>query len=119
MEEKICRGCLETFTVKHGNQGFCSERCNATYKVKKQKENNAICREINKGFLKNYKLFSELLPALGQIRIPVAQILKIGFDQNAFYGTAVDEKKATWYKVNEYMFNLSLIDNQAILYIRK
>jgi predicted nucleic acid-binding Zn ribbon protein len=116
---KNCLHCKNDFKPKHGNQLYCSESCKQELKTIKQRENNALLKQFKSGFLSNYKLFQELHPQQGHFSISLFRLLKHGFDQYAYYGTAVDEKGSTWHKVNEYMFSIITSKDQPLLNLYK
>lgn len=119
-EMRPCRGCDEDFLPDHGNQAYCSDDCYDENKKKKQSENNSLTKEFKEGFLGNYRLFCELQPDSGEIRIPLWHLLKTGFNQDAFYGTKLDSKPGkSWYKVNEYLFRIASVNNQPYLFLHK
>src|SRR5438045_7270320 len=118
IEAKICPECHEEFKPNHGNRIFCGYDCYDQYKKIKQKENDELMKQCRKGFIKNYRLFRELLPEAGTITISLWNLLKAGFDQDAYYGVMVGKGKQ-WQKVNEYLFNVEKKDGQQILTLTK
>jgi len=119
VESRICPNCDQTFEPNHGNRIYCSPDCYEDFKQKKQKENNDLMRQCRLGFLKNYRLFRELLPETGSFNIALFKLLKKSFDQDAFYGTSIDKKGRLWHKVNEYFFNIAKLNEQPTLYLFK
>jgi hypothetical protein len=119
METKICPYDHKTFEPDHGNRVYCNDDCYDRYKKKKQKENNLLIKKFRKGFIGNYRVFQELLPEPGSTNTPIFNLLKSGFDQDAYYGTVIDKKGILWHKVNEYLFNISKVEEQPILFIFK
>lgn len=119
MENKQCPNCKEQYNPNHGNRIYCSKDCYEKFKRSKQAENNNLMKKCRLGFLKNYRTFLELLPEAGTTSMPILKLLKNGFDQDAFYGTVIDKKGLHWYKVNEYLFNISQINNQSIFNLYK
>ena len=114
-----CQGCGEPFKPAHGNIKYHSSDCQYEHKKEKQKENNAILKALKKGFLANYKLFTKLLPESGTINIALFKLLKTGFDQDAFYGTKLDNNENQWHEVNEYIFQVTKVNDQPTLQIYK
>lgn len=119
MEKKQCHHCKQSFEPNHGNRIYCSDKCYLTIKLGKQTENNQIMKQCRTGFLKNYRYFQELLPEPGKQSVALIRLLKKGFDQDAFYGTAIDKNEMRWHSVNEYMFNIIKKDGQLILNLYK
>jgi hypothetical protein len=120
MIKQLCRNCGEEFEPAHGNQAFCSDECYREKKKEKQRENNSLVKQFSKEFLGNHQLFCQLLPESGEIKIPLWQLLKSGFDQDAFYQTMVDNKTGkSWHKVIEYLFRIASINNQPYLFLHK
>lgn len=117
--ENTCPNCAKPFSPKHGNQQYCSSKCQDLHKRIKQRENNQIIAKLKTGFLSNYKLFCKLHPKPGTISIPLLDLLKTGFDQDAFYGTSLDKNKDIWYRVNEYAFCITKQGDESILNIYK
>ncbi len=119
MEKKQCHYCKQPFEPNHGNRIYCSDECYLAFKLGKQTENNNIMKQCSNGFLKNYRCFQELLPNSGRYSLPLLQLLKKGFDQDAFYGTVIDKTGTPWHRVNEYMFSINKKDGQLILNLYK
>ncbi len=119
INNKICPNCGETFEPNHGNRIYCDDKCYDGFKKKKQRENNTLMKQFRAGFLANYKLFLELQPESGTSRMRLLQLLKKGFDQDAFYGTVLDKEKNEWHKINDYAFKISKEKEQPVLYLYK
>lgn len=117
--EKICPNCASSLQPSHGNQVYCSPDCYQEYKAAIQQANNLIVKELRDGFLSNCRLFRELLPVAGRVRIGIHKLLKKGFDQDAFYGTVISKDGIHWHKVNHYMFSVIEIKGEPFLELYK
>jgi hypothetical protein len=74
---------------------------------------------FREGYLGNHKLFSELLPDLGSIKVALYSLLNRNFDQNAFYGCAKDKQGNVWKEVGEYNFRVAKVGDQPFLFLWK
>jgi len=110
-----CPFCKAEFQKKHGNQVYCTQTCKNNQKAVNQARLYEILKDFRKGFIVNYKLFSELLPKPGSKTVLLSELEKIGFRHNCYYGAFTDADKHYWYKVHNYAF--SLMNKNQILSI--
>jgi hypothetical protein len=120
METKCINAtCGKTFIPEHGNAHYCSSACKKSVKTQRQKYNNSKIKEFKKGFLGNYKLFTELLAQPGLEKMPLHSLLNRNFDQNAYYGTVRDKASNEWRRVSEFYFRVDKETNQPFLIVFK
>lgn len=108
-----CPFCKIEFHKCHGNQVYCVPPCKDNQKAVNQARLYDILKDFRKGFIGNFKLFSELLPKPCSKNILLSELEKKGFKHNCYYGAYKDSEKSHWYKVHTYAF--SLINKNQIL----
>jgi len=107
---------MTVFNKHHGNQVYCSDDCKRNQKAATQYRLYGILKEFRKGFLNNYKLFEKLVPDTGNKKFTLWQLNGMGFQPNCYYGTFVNEKKETFYRIGEYSYQV--INESQIQHIK-
>jgi hypothetical protein len=114
-----CSYCGEVFVAK-GTRKYCyGDECKNAEKRYRQSIIDGLAAEIKKGLYSNYKLFCEVLPNAGEVRMDYDKALKKGFDEHAYYGTYKNPHNDIWRKVGEYHFTITHQDDNRFLHILK
>ena len=117
--EAIWPSCGKTF-IKTGTTKYCPDAdCYKKEKRLRQNFVDSLTSQIKKGLYANIKIFREKLPNTGQVKMEYDDALKMGFDENAFYGSFRTKEGALWYKVNDYLFLIEIKNNSRFLHIYK
>jgi hypothetical protein len=121
MQKRKCKNpdCKNDFMAVNGTQNYCSLFCYKGMKQQRQKVLDDLIKDFRKGIHKNYKLFRELLPQNGDFEIELEQAYKKGFDENAYYGTVINNAGENWHKVPPYYFHLNHYENSQTLNLYK
>ena len=115
----MCSYCGEVFVAK-GTRKYCyGDICKKEEKRYRQSIIDGLAAEIKKGLYANYKLFREVLPNAGQVRMDYDKVLKKGFDEHAYYGTYKNPYNDIWRKVGEYHFTITHQEDDRFLHILK
>ena len=115
----MCSYCGKVFVAK-GTRKYCyGDVCKKAEKRNRQSIVDGLAAAIKKGLYANYKLFREVLPNVGEVRMEYDIALKKGFDDNAYYGTYKNPHNDIWRKVGEYHFTITHQDDNRFLHILK
>lgn len=118
--EAICAHCGKKFVKNNGSSRYCPGRvCYLEAKRARQKTVDDLLKSFRKGIYHNMKLFKGCLLSKGSISTSLAALLYKGFDQNAYYGTMVDNENRIWHCVGQYMFSITSGSPQQILICKK
>jgi len=104
--QNICPFCQRKFEKGHGNQVYCGDYCRRYQKKATQNKLYGIIKDFRSGFLKNYKLFENLLPKKGTKEATLYEMRISGFNENCFYGTVKDVNQKQWFQVANYRFHV-------------
>ncbi len=114
-----CNYCGSVFRAK-GTRKYCyGDECKSAEKRYRQSIVDGLAAEVKKGLYANFKLFREVLPDAGEVRMDYDKALKKGFDEHAFYGTYKNPHNDIWRIVGEYYFTISHQDDDRFLHILK
>lgn len=116
MITNTCLHCGKPFTAKHRNTDYCpEENCAYEAKLLRQNKNYEIGDNAKKAIQKNYKLILQLLGSTERGVFDLMYLLKLGFDQNGYYGSGIT--KTTEKKVmilHDYYFHITNDNPQKI-----
>ncbi len=113
----MCSYCGKVFFAK-GTRRYCyGDECQKAEKRYRQSIVDGLAAEVKKGLYANFKLFREVLPNAGEVRMDYDKALKYGFDEHAYYGTYINPNKDIWRIVGEYYFTISHQDDERFLHI--
>lgn len=116
--KKKCKNekCKNEFAPVNGTAAYCSNKCYQEVKRNRQKIVDDLVKNFRKGIYQNFKIFSELLPGSGRYKIQINNAYKMGFDENAFYGSSKDTSGFCWLHVGDYFFCIKT-ENETIFLI--
>lgn len=115
----MCSYCGEVFFAK-GTRKYCyGDVCRKAEKRYRQSIVDGLAAAIKKGLYANFKIFREVLPNAGEVRMNYDRALKKGFDEHAYYGTYINPNKDIWHIVGEYYFTISHQDDDRFLHLLK
>ena len=115
----MCSYCGEVFVAK-GTRKYCyGDICKKEEKRYRQSIVDGLAAEVKKGLYANFKLFREVLPNAGEVRMDYDKALKKGFDEHAYYGTYKNPHNDIWRKVGEYHFTITHKEDDRFLHILK
>jgi len=90
MKIKECLKCEEEFDPKHGNENYCKKKkCQYEAKKERQAKNYLIGKDAKLAIQKNHKILQHLLADANMITVDLMKVLKMGFDQNGYYGSGI------------------------------
>ena len=115
------KNCGKEFYSKY-RRDYCPSPENACYKSEKKARQSLIdglVKKIKTGLYSNYKYFHEILPVTGEATVDYDKALKNGFDENAYYGTYINQHEDRWHKVGDYFFTISHKDEMRLLHLFK
>lgn len=118
--KQICTHCGNSFEKRNGTSRYCPDKpCYKEAKRQRQKQVDDLLKSFRKGIYQNLKLCKKLLPKSGSVSRPLNEVVRNGFDENAFYGSAIDTQKKTWRYVGSYLFNISIENKLEVINIYK
>lgn len=112
--QNICPFCQRKFAKGHGNQVYCGDYCRRHQKKATQNKLYGILKDFRSGFLKNFKLFEELLPQKGEKEFTLYKMRLAGFNDNCFFGTFIDAEKKQWFRIANYRFHICIENEKKI-----
>ena len=109
MKIKECLKCEEEFDPKHGNENYCKKKkCQYEAKKERQAKNYLIGKDAKLAIQKNHKILQHLLADANMITVDLMKVLKMGFDQNGYYGSYITaDTNIQAYEVHDIRFNIS------------
>lgn len=116
-----CEYCGKEFVKVTGSSRYCPGKiCYNEAKKNRQKNVDDLIKSFRRGVYRNFKIFHQLLPNIGNIQKPLKDVQSLGFDEHAYYQSLIDQNKIVWYFSGPYLFS---IDNrtetsQLIIYKR-
>jgi hypothetical protein len=115
----MCSYCGKVFYAK-GTRKYCyGDACRKAEKRYRQSIVDGLAAAIKKGLYANFKLFREVLPNAGEVRMDYDNALKKGFDEHAFYGTYINKHNDIWHIVGEYYFTITHQEDDRFLHLLK
>lgn len=116
MSIKKCNNCGSIFRANHGNSKYCPGKdCSQVAKLERQIKNYVIGDDAKKSIQQNHKIFTNLLDKKDADEFELLPLIKMGFDQNGFYGSFLTkETKMKSFKVQDFYFNITPDNPQKI-----